>query len=71
MSLESQTGSTVILQGLLAEVKGPSSFEFKLKPQKPVVGRRAETSGQTVPWVFDTSRVYDPDLDNIDTSGFS
>lgn len=31
-------------------------------------GWKAETSGQAVPWGLDTSRVYDPYLDNFYTS---
>ena len=74
MSLESQTSSNVVLQGLLSEVRGPSNSKFNLKPQKPVVdspGRKAETDGQTISWVFDTSRLYDPDSGNFDISEFS
>lgn len=55
-------------------VRGPNSSRFNLKPQEPVAdspGRKAEPDGQTISWAFDTSRFYDLDLDNFDTSGFS
>lgn len=74
MRLEPPPSSSAVPQGLLSEVRGPSSSRFNLKPQEPVAdspGRKAEPNGQTVSWVFDTCRVYDLDLDNFDTSGFS
>lgn len=55
-------------------VRGPNSSRFNLKPREPVAesrGRKAEPDGQTISWVFDTSRFYHLDLDNFDTSGFN